>query len=229
MCSDWNLINNNFQNLVSVLNAFTRAAGAASRVLSLMDNQPDIHPEHGNKPAEFHGDIHLHHIGFSYQMRPDKKVINDVSLHIPPGSTCALVGRSGAGKSSLVHLILRYYDVHSGVIEVDGIPLTEWQPLHYRSHIGLVAQDSTLFACSIEENIAYGLLPDQYTKADIITAAKAANCHNFILEMEDGYQTKVGERGVRLSGGQKQRIAIARAILRKPQLLLLDEATSALE
>ena len=140
---------------------------------------------------------------------------------------CALVGKSGGGKSTIIHLLMRFYDPKEGCITVDGHDLRDMNLQDYHEHIGVVSQETQLFRCSIEENIAYGV--KSYKKEDLIRAATMANAHGFISELPDGYATKVGERGMRLSGGQRQRIAIARAFLRNPRILLLDEATSALD
>eukprot|EP01126_Amoeba_proteus_P067527 TRINITY_DN9992_c0_g2_i1.p1 TRINITY_DN9992_c0_g2~~TRINITY_DN9992_c0_g2_i1.p1 ORF type:complete len:291 (-),score=87.53 TRINITY_DN9992_c0_g2_i1:175-954(-) len=160
-------------------------------------------------------------------MRPDEKVLQGVNLDIPAGSVCALVGKSGSGKTTLISLILRLYDTKGGCILIDGEDIRNINPLSYRQHIGIVSQDTELFNGTVEANIAYGV--NSYTKEDLINAAKEANAHEFIMGFEEGYQTRVGERGTRLSGGQKQRVALARVFLRKPKLMLLDEATSALD
>ncbi|CAI7924646.1 unnamed protein product [Closterium sp. NIES-53] len=150
-----------------------------------------------------------------------------VSIHVDPGQVCALVGRSGGGKSTVVHLLMRFYDPVQGRIVMDGRDLRELNLRSVHAHMGLVAQDTQMWACSIEENIAYGL--PSYTRAEVEEAAKHSNAHDFITKFPEGYATRVGERGVRLSGGQRQRIAIARMLLRRPRVLLLDEATSALD
>jgi len=146
---------------------------------------------------------------------------------IGAGKICALVGRSGAGKSTVIHLLMRFYDPKKGTISLDGKDYRTINPTSLRKQIGIVAQDTRLFNTSIEENIAYGV--ENYTKDELHEAARLANAHDFIQTFEEGYQTRVGETGTRLSGGQKQRIALARVFLRKPPLLLLDEATSSLD
>ena len=224
-----NMMNNAYQGLNNVINQFTRAAGAAERVLSLLDSQPDIDPEHGAcfDEATFRGDIELRGVKFVYQMRPQQMILNDVSAHFAAGTMTAIVGRSGSGKSTLIHLLLRYYDAAHGSILYDGRDVKElslaW--LHHRTAV--VSQDTQLFATTVLENITYGL--EDVKMEDVHNAARLANAHEFIQGFPDGYMTKVGERGVRLSGGQKQRIAIARALLRAPRILFLDEATSALD
>lgn len=154
-------------------------------------------------------------------------VIDNLSLNIPQGKTVALVGPSGGGKTTLCHLIPRFYEVDSGKISIDGYDITKLTRASLRKNIGIVAQDVFLFAGTIKENIAYGNL--EASDEEIIEAAKKANIHDFILEMENGYDTDIGERGVRLSGGQKQRLSIARVFLKNPSILILDEATSALD
>ena len=171
----------------------------------------------------------MHGVRFAYQMRPDKDVLKEVSLHIPAGSVCAFVGKSGGGKSTLIHLLMRFYDPKAGRITMDGASMTSLNMRCLHRWVGLVAQDTQLFAESVTKNITYGLEDSEWTMDDVIAAATEANAHEFISEFDEGYATRVGERGVRLSGGQKQRIAIARVLLRRPKLLFLDEATSALD
>ena len=200
-----------------------------------LDATPDIDHNAGEwvGPEQFRGALVLHDLHFAYQMRPNQKVLKGVNLTINRGEVCALVGRSGGGKSTLVHLMMRFYDPTHGSITLDGKNLTTLNLRSVHRHCGLVAQDTQLFACSIRDNIAYGLDEEfesgELCEDDIAAAAKDANAHDFIESFEDGYDTKVGERGVRISGGQKQRIALARVFLRKPKLLFLDEATSALD
>jgi ABC-type multidrug transport system fused ATPase/permease subunit len=162
-------------------------------------------------------------------MRPDYKVLNNVTLNISAGTTCALVGRSGGGKTTLVSLLMRFYDPKEGQILLDGVPLTDLKLRDVRRNIGIVQQNTELFGGTIEDNITYGMEPGSWTREDVIQAAKSACAHDFIKSFPEGYLTRVGERGVRISGGQKQRISIARVFLRKPKILLLDEATSALD
>lgn len=200
-------------------------------MFALMDSLPDIDIDAGRRVSadEIQGELVLDNVSFSYQMRPTTKVLNAVNLVIPAGSTCALVGRSGGGKSTLVNMILRFYDPKEGVIRLDGVPLSDLCLKDVRRQIGVVQQNTELFGGTIEENITYGLEPGSWTRADVIQAARNACAHDFIKDFPEGYMTRVGERGVRISGGQKQRIAIARVFLRKPRIMLLDEATSALD
>jgi len=223
----WNMLNDAWRGLNDIVNSFTRAAGAAQRVISLMELKPDIDSAFGEKLEEVKGEVRIEAIDFVYQMRPDTKVLDNLSLTIAPNTMCALVGRSGGGKSTIVHLLMRFYDPSAGRITLDGHDYCNLNVRWLHDHMGLVAQDTQLFGSTIEENITYGL--PGYDHEQMIAAAKLANAHEFITRFEDGYLTRVGERGVRLSGGQKQRIAIARVLLRRPKLLLLDEATSALD
>ncbi|BFI16174.1 protein MpABC65 [Marchantia polymorpha subsp. ruderalis] len=223
----WNQIQSAYQSIMSVLMSLTRAAGAAQRVLSLVDALPDIDPNAGTMVSTLDGEIKLEDVKFHYQMRPQHPVLTGVSLHVGQGQVCALVGRSGGGKSTIVHLLMRFYDPTGGKILLDGWDLRHLNLKSVHKHMGLVAQDTQMFACSIEENITYGLT--KYTLEEMEEAARYANAHEFIMRFPDGYATRVGERGVRLSGGQRQRIAIARMLLRRPKVLLLDEATSSLD
>mmetsp|Transcript_32775 Transcript_32775/g.76484 ORF Transcript_32775/g.76484 Transcript_32775/m.76484 type:complete len:305 (-) Transcript_32775:387-1301(-) len=222
------MINNSWQALNNLLNSFTRAAGAAERVLSLVDLDPDIPRDEGKSADEIGSwQITLRDVGFRYQMRPKQAVLQGLSLTVEAGTVCALVGRSGGGKSTLVHLLLRYYEPLEGQIMLGGVDYRDISLLSLHRRIGVVSQETQLFNATIGENIGYGAEPHSHDQ--LIAAAKAAQAHDFITSFEDEYGTRVGERGQRLSGGQKQRIAVARALLRKPRLLLLDEATSALD
>lgn len=226
----WNMINTSIQALNDMVNSFTRAAGAAERVLSLYDLEPDIDPDKGMdvEVAVNRWSIEFDQVEFHYQMRPQQKVLQGMSFKVEAGNVAALVGRSGGGKSTMVHLLLRFYDPRAGRILLGGADLRELHIASMHKHIGVVSQETQLFNSSIGENISYGI-EGEVSNSDIVAAAKAAQAFQFISEFEDGLSTRVGERGTRLSGGQKQRIAIARCLLRKPKLLLLDEATSALD
>ncbi|CAK9204177.1 unnamed protein product [Sphagnum jensenii] len=223
----WNQIQGAYKGIMSVLMSLTRAAGAAQRVLSLVDALPDIDPNAGTMVSSLEGEVKLENVYFYYQMRPQNPVICGVNLEVDKGQVCALVGRSGGGKSTIVHLLMRFYDPTQGRILLDGWNLRDLNLKSVHKHMGLVAQDTQMFACSIEENITYGL--PHYHPEDVEEAARYANAHDFISRFPEGYATRVGERGVRLSGGQRQRIAIARMLLRRPKVLLLDEATSSLD
>jgi ATP-binding cassette subfamily B protein len=173
------------------------------------------------------GNVVFDNVTFGYKSESDQLVLNNVSLQIKQGQTVALVGPSGGGKTTMCHLIPRFYEIDSGAITIDGINVKDMTRLALRKNVGIVAQDVFLFGGTIKENIAYGNL--DATDDEIVLAAKRAKIHDFIVNMPDGYDTQVGERGVKLSGGQKQRISIARAFLKNPPILILDEATSALD
>jgi ATP-binding cassette subfamily B protein len=189
----------------------------------------------GETPDALEGDIEFDKVCFAYPSRPKERVLRDFTLHIPSKSRVAFVGSSGAGKSTVISLLQRFYDVGSGRILLDGRPLTQLDPAWVRQHFAYVQQEPTLFCASIRANISYGYSVrqgDAFASApeeDLHAASKRAFAHDFITAFPEGYETIVGERGVRLSGGQKQRVAIARALLMDPRILLLDEATSALD
>ncbi|XP_010999324.1 PREDICTED: ABC transporter B family member 4-like [Populus euphratica] len=213
----------------SCISAFSAGRTAAFKLFEVIDrkSQIDSYNSNGRTLDDIQGDIELKDIHFSYPARPDEKIFNGFSLAIPPGTTAALVGKSGSGKSTVIGLIERFYDPHAGEVLIDGVNLKEFQLKWIRQKIGLVSQEPVLFACSIKDNIAYG--KDGATSEEIKTAAELANAAKFIDKLPQGLDTMAGENGTQLSGGQKQRIAIARAILKDPRILLLDEATSALD
>lgn len=215
------------RRLVNSGTTLTQAYASMDRVFELMDEKYDI-DDSPNAIAckEVKGEISFKHVNFSYNDQ-DISVLKDINLDVQAGETIALVGMSGGGKSSLVSLIPRFYDVTDGAILLDGTDIRDFKVRSLRDKIGMVLQDNILFSESVKLNILLGK-PDA-TEEDVIEAAKAANAHDFITQLVDGYETKVGERGVKLSGGQKQRIAIARVFLKNPPILILDEATSALD
>lgn len=212
------------------IEALATARGAAYFVFSVCDKEPVINclSEEGIVLSECKGDVTIENVDFNYPSRSEIPILKKFSLNIKNGSTVALVGESGCGKSTIVKLIQRFYDPQSGDIKIDGHSLKEVNLKWLRSNIGVVSQEPVLFEMSIGENIQLGEL-SHVSQADIETAAKNANAHDFIMQLPQKYNTYVGEGGAQLSGGQKQRIAIARALVRDPKILLLDEATSALD
>ncbi|WP_420569636.1 ABC transporter transmembrane domain-containing protein [Thalassovita sp.] len=206
-----------------------RAAGATERLVELLRAEDTVaDPSRPIAvPSPVRGEITFDQVTFRYPSRPNVSALDQVSLQIKPGETVALVGPSGAGKTTIVQTILRFYDPQSGQILLDGTPLPEMARAEFRKHLALVPQDPVIFATTARENIRFGR-PDA-SDAEVEAAARAAAAHEFIEKLPEGYDSQVGERGVMLSGGQKQRIAIARAILRDAPVLLLDEATSALD
>ena len=215
--------------LSEVWGELAQAAGAAERLTELLEEEPGIkapaHPKPLPVPAR--GEIAFEHVSFAYPASSTRSALHELSFTVRPGETVAIVGPSGAGKSTVFSLIQRFYDVAGGAISVDGIDVREADPQALRARMAIVPQEVTIFAATVRDNIAFGR-PDA-TDAEIEAAARAAQAEEFILRLECGYDTQVGERGVTLSGGQRQRIAIARAILRDAPILLLDEATSALD
>jgi ATP-binding cassette subfamily B protein len=206
-----------------------RAAGAMERLVELQHAQPTIQApaDPVPLPSPGRGEIRFERVTFQYPSRPESKALDDFDLTVRPGETVAFVGPSGAGKSTAFQLLLRFYDPSAGRVIIDGVDVALADPQQVRGRIGLVPQDTVLFAASARENIRYGR-PDA-SDAEVEAAARAAAADEFLRRLPDGYETFLGERGARLSGGQRQRIAIARALLRDPPILLLDEATSALD
>ncbi|MFD1341368.1 ABC transporter transmembrane domain-containing protein [Litorisediminicola beolgyonensis] len=215
--------------LSEIFGELQRAAGATERLVELLDAEDAIaDPETPRTLSEpVRGEIGFHDVSFAYPARPEIAALDDVSLTVAPGETVALVGPSGAGKTTIIQLIQRFYEPDRGEITLDGVALDAMSRDAFRRHIALVPQDPVIFAASARDNIRFGR--PEASDAEIEAAARAAAAHEFITALPDGYDSWLGERGVMLSGGQKQRIAIARAILRDAPVLLLDEATSALD
>lgn len=214
--------------LTNLYSDFMRATGAAERVFQLMDCQPIIEASAGGRRLDaVYGRVQFEGVRFRYPTRPDVDVLRGVDFALEPGGTLAVVGPSGAGKSTLVQLLLRAYDPTAGRVVVDGIDLRDLDLEWWRHQIGVVAQEPVLFSTTLEENIRFGR--PEATDAEVRAAADEALVTPFVDGFPDGFQTRVGERGVQLSGGQRQRVAIARALLADPRVLVLDEATSALD
>ncbi len=209
-----------------LVETYQRGMAGFHRFVETLQIEPDIVDKRDARSAgRLRGEIALDNVTFSYDR--DKSIFENVSLRIAPGETVALVGPSGAGKTTLCNLIPRFYDIQRGSISVDGIDIRDFTQRSLRQNIGIVQQDVFLFTGTIRENIAYGKIDT--TDEEVVAAAKKANAHDFIMDLEKGYDTYAGERGVMLSGGQRQRISIARIFLKNPPILILDEATSALD
>jgi subfamily B ATP-binding cassette protein MsbA len=214
------LFNNNFQ----------QALGASASVFAFMDSKDDVREKVGAKVLPpFRDAITFDHVNFSYESEPgeEREILHDIDLAVPVGEVVAIVGSSGAGKSTLVHLIPRFFDVSSGRLLIDGHDVRDLTLGSLRSQIGIVTQETILFNDTVRNNIAYG--QPNVALAQVEDAARAALAHDFITTLPNGYDTIIGERGLRISGGERQRIAIARAILKNAPILILDEATSALD
>ncbi len=219
-------LSNPIKRLSRVYGNIQKAVAAAERVFDVLDTEEEIQDaSDAKKMPTVKGNVKLTDVKFSYV--EGELAIKGISMEAQPGQMIAIVGASGSGKSTIANLIPRFYDIQSGSIEIDGHDIRSVTQQSLREQIGIVPQETVLFNGTVYENIRYGNL--SATEDEIIAAAKAANAHEFICQMPDGYETQIGERGALLSGGQRQRIAIARAILKDPQILILDEATSALD
>jgi len=214
--------------LIGMIAPLAAADASAARILEVLEAEPDVQPRpEAQTPARPAGRVAFEEVCFSYDHGRAADVLTGVNLIAEPGEMVAILGATGSGKSSLIHLIPRFYDVTGGRVLLDGVDVRDW-PLHeLRSQVGMALQEAVLFSGSVRDNIRYGR-PDAADDA-VIAAAKAAQAHDFITAMPDGYDTLVGQRGVNLSGGQKQRLAIARALCVKPRVLILDDSTSAVD
>lgn len=206
-------------------NDYQRFVTSVEKIYSTIKDEPEIRePENAAKKQRFRGDIVFNHVGYSSE---DEVILKDINFHVQQGQTIGIIGATGSGKSTLMNLLCRFYDVTSGEIQIDGINLKKMDLFSLRDNIGMAMQDVFLFSDTIEGNIAYGR-PDCSVE-EVEKAAKLSNAHDFIMEMPEGYDTIVGERGVGLSGGQKQRISLARALLKNPSIIILDDTTSAVD
>lgn len=215
------------RRIVEFTEQFQRGMTGVERFVEIMDEPVEKEDRvNGKILAQVKGDIHFDNVSFQYAQEHEK-VLSNINLHVSPGENVAIVGPSGGGKTTLCNLLPRFYEVTEGKILIDGQDIKEVTLASLRQNIGVVQQDVYLFSCSVFENIAYG--KPGATREEVMEAARLAGAHSFIMELNDGYDTYVGERGVKLSGGQKQRISIARAFLKNPPILILDEATSSLD
>jgi len=205
--------------------SFQHALSSAERIFDILDAEPEHDFGKGNTNADIGGAIEFKNVNFSFDRT--KKVLKNINLRIEPGDVVGIVGTTGSGKSTLINLLLRYYDHYEGQITVGGVDIRDIDMHYYRSHIGYVQQEPQMFRDTIYNNISYG--DDTFSVDEIINAADVANAHEFIVRQPDGYDSMLGERGVGLSGGERQRISIARAMLRNPKMLVFDEATASVD
>ena len=212
---------------ITAFSQFSLGMAGARRILALINAETELDHNPRGHIAPIKGAITFDNVSFAYADKPDKRVLDNINLSVRPGQTVAIVGQTGSGKTSLVRLVSRIYDVGQGRVLVDGVDVREWNLAALRQQISIIEQDLFLFSRSISENIAFGR--PEASQAEIETAARAAQAHDFILSFKDGYETVIGERGVTLSGGQRQRLALARAFLTNPRILILDDSTSAID
>jgi ATP-binding cassette subfamily B protein len=225
-----NMFWNPIMNLSNFYNQLVTNLSAAERVFDILDTEPEIVDHPGAKELpEVLGNVEFSHVSFTYDegTEAETKVLDDVSFSVKPGETIALVGPTGAGKTTIVNLISRFYDIQKGTISIDGYDVTGIRLNSLRRQMGVMTQDNFIFQGTVRDNIAYGRL--DATDEEIIEAAKAVNAHDFIMKMEKGYDTPLKERGAGLSIGQRQLIAFARTMVSKPKILILDEATSSID
>jgi len=214
------------RRLVNLNEQYQRGMAGFSRFNRLLNVKPDIEDLPGSKTLnEVEGEIEYREVSFSYEEQ--EKILEHINIKVEPGKTVAFVGPSGAGKTTLCNLLPRFYELDNGKISIDGISIKDIKLSSLRKNIGIVQQDVFLFNGTVRDNIAYG--KSNTTEEEIVSAARKANAHSFIMNLSDEYETNVGERGIKLSGGQKQRISIARSFLKNPPILILDEATSSLD
>jgi ATP-binding cassette, subfamily B, bacterial len=214
------------QDLSKMTDTYVKASVAYERIQEVLQSEREVKDLPGSRRAQkLRGEIEFDHVTFGYE--PNQPVLKDVSFKIEAGTVAALVGPTGAGKSTIISLIPRFYDPESGIVKIDGTDIRRLQQKSVRDQVSLVLQETVLFHASVWRNIAYG--KPGANRREILEAAQLANAHEFIEKMADGYDTMIGERGVTLSGGQRQRIAIARAVIRNTPILILDEPSSGLD